>query len=432
MSQFKISRRSALAGGGALLAAGGLGLSPAFGQTRLRFSWWGAAARAERTFQLIEAYQAANPDVMIDGETASWSDYWTRIATQVSGGNAPDLIQMDYRYIFEYARRGALLPLDPYIPGILDIQDFGEANLASGMVDGSLYGVTLGVNTGTMFVKTSVWEEAGVPAPHFGISWDEYAERCASLTKNSPRKNMYGTSDASGVDGLFECWLRQRGKALYDAEGQLAFDAADAEAWFAYWASMRESKGCVPPDLQALNTSYIDIETDMMTLGYAAVAYNGSNLLAGYQSLSKEPLSMNPYPVLDRSDARPGQYFKPSMFMSVAASTAAAEECARFTNFAVKNANALNILSVERGVPASASAREALAGSLNVQEQMMVDYVGSLQDMAGPLPPPPPSGAAEVTITLIRISQEIAFGQTDVARGARTLVDEAKAILQRT
>ena len=60
-----------------------------------------------------------------------WDDYWTRLATQVAGGNAPDLIQMDYRYLFEYAGRGAILPLDDYMGKELNIADFGEANLAA-------------------------------------------------------------------------------------------------------------------------------------------------------------------------------------------------------------------------------------------------------------------------------------------------------------
>ncbi len=73
--------------------------------------------------------------------------YWTRLATQTAGGNAPDLIQMDYRYIFEYARRGTLLDFTPYMGKGLAIDDFGAPNIDSGKVDGKLYGVNLGVNS---------------------------------------------------------------------------------------------------------------------------------------------------------------------------------------------------------------------------------------------------------------------------------------------
>src|SRR5205807_5627407 len=101
--------------GAAALAAAGIG--PARAQEkRLRMYWWGGKERADRTFKVNELYSAANPGVKIDGETLGWGDYWARLATQAAGRNAPDIIQMDYRYIFEYARRGALLPFDAYMP----------------------------------------------------------------------------------------------------------------------------------------------------------------------------------------------------------------------------------------------------------------------------------------------------------------------------
>src|SRR5690348_7314708 len=80
-------------------------------RTRLRMTWWGGADRAKRTQAALEAYQKHNTGTQIDTETIGWGDYWTRLATQVAGGNAPDIIQMDYRYIYEYARRKALKPL---------------------------------------------------------------------------------------------------------------------------------------------------------------------------------------------------------------------------------------------------------------------------------------------------------------------------------
>src|SRR6185436_4820565 len=113
MSKLKISRRSILKASAAGLA--GFGAAPALAQsdTRLRMFWWGAKERADRTDKVNALYQQKNPGTTIAGETLGWTDYWPRLATQAAGRNAPDVIQMDYRYIFEYARRGALLPLDP-------------------------------------------------------------------------------------------------------------------------------------------------------------------------------------------------------------------------------------------------------------------------------------------------------------------------------
>ena len=55
------------------------------------------------------------PASTIDPETYAWNDYWPKLATQAAGQNLPDVIQMDYRYIFEYARRGQLADLTPFV-----------------------------------------------------------------------------------------------------------------------------------------------------------------------------------------------------------------------------------------------------------------------------------------------------------------------------
>ncbi len=108
-----ISRRTfgVLGLGAAALAATGQTAGAQAG-TRLRAYWWGNPERDRRTRAALDAYQAKNANVQISSESLGWGDYWTKLATQTAGGNPPDLIQMDYRYIYEYSRRGTLLALD--------------------------------------------------------------------------------------------------------------------------------------------------------------------------------------------------------------------------------------------------------------------------------------------------------------------------------
>ena len=292
----RIDRRTLLAGAAGLASLASLGARGAWAQdTRVRLMWWGNTNRNERTAKVIELFTAANPGVGLEGESAGWDDYWTRLATQTAGGNAPDVMQMDYRYIFEYARRGVLLPLDDAIAaGTLDLSGFSEDAIAGGKVDGKTYGISLGANSSTMMVNRAAFEEAGVALPERGMTWDDYAARAAELTEKAGKRGFYGSSDGGGVEPTFECWLRQRGKALYDAEGKLGFDAGDATEWFAMWQGMRDSGACVPADLQALDQR--TIETSMVTLGHAAVAFNHTNQIVGFQAVNETPLVMVPYP----------------------------------------------------------------------------------------------------------------------------------------
>lgn len=424
-----LRRRTILAGGASLLAMGSLGISRAFAQeTRLRMMWWGTERRAELQRQATDVYLKRNAGLTIDGEYAAFGDYWPRLSTQVSGGNAPDIINMDFRYLADYAKRNVLLPLDEYVGNGLDIADFG-ANLDGGKVDGVLYAVSTGVNSAAILVNAAAFEEVGAPVPHSGMTWKEYADAGEQVSKNTKRKDFFGVSDGSGREPLFELWLRQRGKALFTADGKIGYDADDATAWFAMWADMR-SRGAVPPaDIEALDLD--TFETGMINTGHAGTNFSFSSNLAGYQSLNQEKLTLIAPPVQE-SNSQPGLYLKPSMLFSVSATTAHPKESVDYINFLVKDPEATSIMGLERGVSVSPAVRDNLAPQLSEIDRTIVEFIGSLgADQLGALPPLPPQGAGEATQVLLRISQEIGFGSSTPEAGGKQLADEVASVLAR-
>jgi multiple sugar transport system substrate-binding protein len=427
-----IDRRQLLAGMGASLALGALGLGtlglgPAMADTAMRFLWWGSKERTDRTLDAIKQYGAKQADVSIAGESFGWDNYWTRLATQTAGGNAPDLIQMDYRYIFEYARRGTLLDFTPYVGKSLAIDDFGAPNVDSGKVDGKLYGINLGVNSSMVVTNTVAWSEAGVEPLKDGMTWDQFAEACAKVTAAKKRRGFYGSQDASGLEPAFECWLRQRGKALYGTDGKIGFDAKDTGDWFAFWAHMRDSKACVPADVQALDQQ--TIETSMIVLRKSAVSFAHSNQFVAIQGLSKEKFDIIAYP--NAADGKPGQYLKPSMLMSVSANSANKDAAVAFVNYLVEDPDGTKALGVERGVPASDKVRKALTPDLDETSKLVVDYIGRLTPKVGALPPPPPNGAGENSFLLKKIAEEVAFGRSTPQDGGTKFTEQAAANITR-
>ena len=96
---------------GAMVVAGALG-TPAFAQDRrIRHFWWGNPERDKRTFAVIDIFNGKNPGIVVEGETLGFADYFTKLTTQIAGGNMPDVIQMGYGVMFEYiARRHVQYP----------------------------------------------------------------------------------------------------------------------------------------------------------------------------------------------------------------------------------------------------------------------------------------------------------------------------------
>ncbi|TQS69958.1 carbohydrate ABC transporter substrate-binding protein [Rhodobacteraceae bacterium] len=389
-------------------------------QTEIRMLWWGAEDRARRTNEAVALFEQAYPDTSVGTEYMGWDDYWTRLATQVAGGNAPDLMQMDYRYMFEYAGRGAIMPLDQFLGKELKIEDFGAVNLQSCSVDGKLYGANVGVNAFGTINDPALWQQAGLAPPGAGMDWDSFTQACMDFTKSAP-SGISATADASGSENLFEIWLRQRGRTLYTDAGELGYGPEDAAQWFAYWADMREAGACVRPDVQALYKN--TIETSPLVTKKAASDFAWSNQFVGYQGLYQAPLTITPAPEL--SGGPSGQYLKPSQMLSISARSKHPEVAAELANFLVRDPRGALILGVERGVPAAQEIRDKLRPTLDPSSAQVVEFISQIGTDAGPLPPAPPQGAGENNTTLMRISQEVGFGARSPEEAGEKLVKDA-------
>jgi len=425
-----LDRRQFLMGSSALLAALAAGVGPAMSQeARMRLLFWGGQARADRTYGVTDLYTAAHPGTTFDGEFLAFSDYWPKLATQTAGGNSPDIIQMDYRYIVEYANRNAIAPLDDLVGNGLNLDDFDADQLEGGKVGGKLYGISLGANSVAMLINTAAFEEAGVTPPTNAWTFDDLMAMGEAFKTANIRNGMALIADGSYSEPFLDNWLRQRGKALYTADGKLGFEEADMVEWFSLWNKLREAGVCVGADSQALDTG--PLETSMLVSGKAALLPSNSNQLVGFQAIMQDKLDMCGYPRIVAGQGG-GHYRKPSMFFSVAGSSASKEAAADFVSYFINDPEAAKILGVERGIPASAAVREIVAPTLDPQNQIALNFVANLGDLLGDLPPPPPAAAGEIDASLLRTTgQEVGFGVRTAEDGAKYFVTEAAAVLAR-
>ena len=425
----RLDRRQFLMGSSALLAAGAAGIAPSFAQAQsLRLLFWGGQDRADRTYGVTDLYTKAKGTQM-EAEFLAWNDYWPKLATQTAGGNAPDIVQMDYRYIVEYATRNAIAPLDEFVGSTLQLDQFDADQLEGGKVNGQLYGISLGANSVAMLINTAAFEEAGVAAPTRDWTYETLMEMGEAFNSANIRGGMKAIGDGSYNEPMLHNWLRQRGKELYTPDGKLAFDEDDAIAWYTMWADLRAAGVCVAAEDQALDTG--PLETTMLVLGKAAMLPSNSNQLVAFQTLVPEKLDMSGFPRV-AAGVGGGHYRKPSMFFSVGGTSANKEAAADFLNFFISNPEAAQILGVERGIPCLPSTRDAVAPTLDEQSQLALNFVSSLGDLLGALPPPPPPSAGEIDASLIRtLGQEVGFGAKTPEQAGRDLVAGANDILSR-
>lgn len=158
----------------------------------------------------------AESGVSFDSQFSDWGDYWNKLATASAGHNLPDLVQMDYKYIKQYADHGMLVDLNPYIDsGLLDVSSIDKGILESGTIDGKLYAICAGVNAPALLYNKTLLEENGITVKD-NMTMDEFYAVCKEVyEKTGVKTNIsYGLGE-----NYIDYTLRSQGVELYSEDG---------------------------------------------------------------------------------------------------------------------------------------------------------------------------------------------------------------------
>ncbi|MDZ5078314.1 ABC transporter substrate-binding protein [Nesterenkonia sp. HG001] len=387
----------------------------------LRFAWWGNEHRHEITQEIIDIYEQENPHVSIETEYGgSFEDHWDRLATQVAGGDAPDVIQMDEQYLREYADRGALHSLDE-----VDVSEFSETAVANGRVEDELLAVTLGLNAPTVLANVDVFQSAGVDVPDDDTwTWEDFADVAAEISEGSD--DVWGSAGPLGI-APFQVWLRQSGAHLATDEGELGFSVAEAQAYFEYFKDLLDAE-VLPPAAVIQEDRAAPEEQTLSGTGREALATRWTNQAVGSAQASGASLELLRYPGMSDSDDDP-LWLKSSMYLSVPATTDHPQEAQQFIDFFVNSEDAAQIAQVERGVPPNMAVRELVVDDLDDLDAETVAFIERLEAEEAEPEPLAPVGSSDFQPTVDRYLMEVFFDRLSPEQAAEDLVAELEGQL---
>jgi multiple sugar transport system substrate-binding protein len=155
-------------------------------EARLTFAFWGDPAEERAYQEVIDAFGAVHPEISVEAQyTANQSDYQTRIATSFAGGNEPDIFLINYRRFGQYAARGALEPIGPYLASseVLSEEQFYEVPMdAFRYRGGELYCMPQNVSSLVVYINVDLFNQFDVPIPYEGWTLDEFVDVAVALT----------------------------------------------------------------------------------------------------------------------------------------------------------------------------------------------------------------------------------------------------------
>jgi multiple sugar transport system substrate-binding protein len=207
---------------------------------------------------VVDAFNGSQ--AAIDAELlpfAERDDLITRLATSIAGGEPPDLFLMNYRYYGQFAARGALAPVAPYLTESerLSEDDFFDTAMTPFRWDGEQMCLPQNVSSLVVYYNADLFEAAALDLPEDGWVWDDMVRAARRLTQD---RDGDGTIDVYGLGVDPEIiriapFMWSNGGMLVDDEASPTRFAFDGPAVVALqrFLDLRTVAGVTPTDEEA-------------------------------------------------------------------------------------------------------------------------------------------------------------------------------------
>ena len=164
-------RRSLVA---VLLGLAGLAPAAPSGAAEIRVACYSDGNECEVTQDLAGRFMAANPGARVVVDTVPYKAIQEGLPVQLASGGGPDIARVtDFGAVSRY-----MLDLRPLLPDAA----YWDANFASTLPwmrrdagDAGIYGLPTQLTVTGPIVNVTLFEQAGVPVPGPGATWDDWA-----------------------------------------------------------------------------------------------------------------------------------------------------------------------------------------------------------------------------------------------------------------
>ena len=156
----------------------------ASGELRL---WISGGPELETAMQkILQEYTADKPNLKVVLENFPFNQYFQKLTTSFAGGGAPDVMWLSV-WAGEFAKRGAIVPLDQYMTKEYTDDVFPVAFKECDW-NGKRWAVPMHELANGLFVNKQLFEQASITVPHDlkdAWTWDQLREYSMKLAERS-------------------------------------------------------------------------------------------------------------------------------------------------------------------------------------------------------------------------------------------------------
>ncbi|WP_211748106.1 extracellular solute-binding protein [Paenibacillus sp. Marseille-Q4541] len=165
------------------------------GEVTIKYYNWDNADQEGATDAMLREFEEKNPGIKVEHVVlvpGNSVEMMKKLDFLISSGEAVDVVNLPSAGgIVERAARGALAPLNEFYEaeGIVPEDEY----YVNPKVDDKYYGMQMTAGYQFILLNKDALDEAGLPVPTYGWTWDDYRDYAKKLTKGEGVDKQYGT-----------------------------------------------------------------------------------------------------------------------------------------------------------------------------------------------------------------------------------------------
>jgi len=182
------------------------------GTAKTKLVLWQFMMNDDTGKQVVEAFEAANPDIEVEFVQLSWANGFDKIVTAFAAGSAPDVLELGNTWISNFADSGVLTNTNAVEDTHKDIVGWNSASYK-----GDSWGVPWLLGTRAMFYNLDLFEKAGLDPANPPATWKETLEAAEKISALG--EDIYGFGLPSGEP--YSAWQEWFLPAVWGNEGKV-------------------------------------------------------------------------------------------------------------------------------------------------------------------------------------------------------------------
>ena len=132
------------------------------GPVNLSISWWGGDSRHAAYQSALEAFQAEHSNITVEPTFAAWSGWEEKMAAAFIAGNAQDVCQVNWNWLYNYSADGSKFVDLNTVSNFLDLTQWDKAAMDACYVANSQQCVPVSMTGRIFFWNMTTFNKAGI------------------------------------------------------------------------------------------------------------------------------------------------------------------------------------------------------------------------------------------------------------------------------